>query len=241
MNHYTFFLKKNLHIFLVVMTFFGGYILVRCLGYERIDFMRFYNRTYNEIRFIMPYVFFFLLCLLPVIKKIFVGELLVRKTNKWEYMIKIYKEIFVLSVIYTLILTVGWYLVLGTGTYNWQTKDVIVHMSIIVIAQVLGWTMIGLLELFVYAIVKNLAFSFVISFVFFVTTNLSSLVYNYERPDSSVRLFDFMFRFTEYKNLFLMMSTGAFYVTICMGLLWGVYFLILRHDFVFGGKKVNEQ
>jgi len=229
--------KYHSNMILLIIALAAYFAILRFSGTQKTTFFVKYYQTYNERRFLGLFLSVFLLSLFPTLKKMYITEIVVRNSSKWNYIISIFKEICLMSFAYSVMISIGWYFIIGTGTTDWILKENCIYMGVVLFTQIIGWIMIGMVELLVYIWIKNLPVSFIVCDMLFIMTNLSLYLSNDKRYISFVRLYDFMYDLLKIDDIFTIASIGFLYIAIIMLLIWLSYFSLKINDFMPGGKK----
>lgn len=202
------------------------------------SFMERYYQSYNERRFLSLYLSAFLLSLFPVIKNFYITERLIRCNRIYAYVISIVKQIGVMALLYTVVLVIGWFDLVGSKTKDWMTGASILYISIIFFTQLIGWFLIGILEGFVYIMIKSLPLTFIICETLLIVTNLSLYISDNKLLVQYIRLYDFMFDLSKMGNFLTIFSIGFFNIAVITALVGLSYHVLRRHDFIPGGKRL---
>ncbi len=196
-----------------------------------------FRTTYNERIFLALYVTVYLVSLFPLLKLVFQTEYVVRISTKWRFFEMLCKKIFFIAFLYSLLLSFGWYAIVGSGIQDFITKRYVLYIICIFLGQLIGWIEIGMIEVYLYILIQNLPLSFIISDALLIGMNLSLYISHNEHVLQYTRLYDFMFYPEEIGDLYKIVSNGFFHIAILSLLFLTSYEFIKRHDYIMGGKR----
>ncbi len=196
-----------------------------------------FRLAYNERRFLALYVIVYLAGLFPVLKQLFQTEYVSRVSSKWNFFEMAWRKIIFMALLYSLLLSFGWYVIVCTGMQDFSGESYVLYMLCVFVEQFIGWVEIGMLEACIYIVIHNLVLSFIISDAILILMNLSLYVGGNEQVLMYTRLYDFMFNPAKIDDIYKIISIGLFHIVIISLLVLIGYELLKRHDFIVGGKR----
>lgn len=232
MRKYIFILKANIGKIMAIAFIFIFFAMKRMEVQEESLFMKMYYDTFNERRFLSIYLTLYLILLFPIIKKVQSIEYITRYSRKWDCVIVQFFKILKVSLLYSFVIAFGWYFLIGAFCMQGMEREHVILICCITFTQVIGWTLMGMIEMVVYIFLKNIVLSFLLCDALFILTNLSLYVTSSLQFVHFVRVYDFMFDIGNINNPFILVSILFFYIAIIMGLIWFSYFAIAKQDFL---------
>lgn len=239
MNWFKYYIKKNIIQLLTAFFILFVFVYQGKASYFNDGYGSIIGNIFNERIFLALYVIVFLIGLFPVLKKIYHTEYLVRISSKWNFLEKICFRVCIISFEYSIILSFGWYIASGFFMSSYSSKRDIIYVLIFLLKQLIGWIEIGMMEVFIYILFKNLALAFVLSDGILIMLNLSLYSVDNQVLQRYLRLYDFMIYSLTYGNIYIMFSTVFFHIAVIFCLFLLSHELLKKHDFISGVKKVN--
>ena len=238
---YRYYMKKNVQfIFLltIVLCVFFFHVMQGELGSEIVHT---YWVMFNERRFLSIYLSLFLCSLIPYMKRIFCVDYVTRFPSKWVFLEKLCLRIFLIAIIYSLLLTFGWYGIVGPRVGGENNAMFLKSLAFIFLGNMIGWMEVGLLEVFLYSLIHNVLLAFVFCYAGAISMNLSLYTMRSEQFTRYIRLYDFMYHPEIFKTKYDYVSVTFFHIVVIFLIFLLCHERIKRHDYVKGGKCINER
>ena len=227
---------------LLFVTLITSLLLIKAgLSVDRNDNLRHvFCMEYNERSFLLLYLNIHLVGLLPIFSKIFKEEQIVRSQSKVCFLRQRLKEIILQSVIYSLLLTLGWYFIVGIQLKNNVLLEALVIIGYYFIKVMIGMLAIGIFSMGVYIVIQNLVISYIVSYGILILLNFSlfgdttSFLYQY------MSVFRFMFTSDFQWELYREISKANFHIFLSILLYSLTYAGFKKHDFLKKGHEKGE-
>jgi hypothetical protein len=228
---------ERILVLLSLMIIFG-YIRLQGNMYE--DLLAQFASCVNEAQYLGFYLPVFLISVFPIFNDILKEQVVVRQTNKWDYILYIFGEVCKSSAIYAFAISFGWFFIIGTGIDGWNVPENWIFIGSIFIGQFIGWTMAGMLEAMLYLVIKNLPLAFILCYFIFIATNLSLYVNTSQQLEYYIRIYEMMFHIELFGSIYTLINVMCFYLILISSSIWACYWIIKHHDFLDdGGTRVH--
>lgn len=241
MNRFNFFVKKQMIRIMLCIIMILILVLVRRQTDSEIEFLSGFFQWFNERKFLAIYVTLYLISLFGQLKLIYDADRVIRNTDIWNHLSFIWKEIGVNAIIFAFLSTAGWYVIVGTAIKDCMNYRNIIYMCLIFFTQNIGWIEIGILATFIYSIVRNSPFTYILCHTTLILLNLSLYITNSEKFVQYSRIYYFMYELRQLNNWFTVISVAFLHIAIIFLLVFSTYSVVKKHDFISGDKNAYAQ
>lgn len=231
-------MKYNIPRLLVLCFVSLIFVYIRLQNVLSQDVISQFSLCFNEMQYLGLYMPVFLVSIFHMLNDTMKEQIVIRQTNKWDYILCIFGEVVKSAFVYAFVISFGWFIIVGTAIDGWNTPKSWMFIGIIFIGQLIGWAMAGMLETMLYFMTKSVPLAFVLCYVVFIATNLSLYVNTSQQLEYYIRIYEMMFHIELFKSIYTLISVMCVYLFIITVLIWSCYWLIKHQDFLDKGGHV---
>ena len=221
-------LRENAWIIYLAFYVIVFFVWRICFAQNNETIIEIYTNMYYEKRAMGIYILGYLLFLGPLCNKIINYHYAIRIGTKENQLAKLGKIMFIRSVMYSFMLNIVFYLMVGSATKDYLIKENIIRVMLQFLSQTVGWLFIGYLYLFIYLCVRQKIVAVSITYLILIALCLSNYVNYYAKLQYYLRLYYMMFHIEQYPSWSFFFGVLLFYMTL------GLMFYVISY------RRINK-